>query len=70
MRCQQMGIGITLNPMTITTAEVYSAVTTILRKSLYKQNMRVLQRQALTLPRLCVSQLMTTIESRRHAGPE
>jgi UDP:flavonoid glycosyltransferase YjiC (YdhE family) len=72
-RCTELGLGVTHNPLTVTAGEVHTSVTKMLGESSYKNQMRALQRRALALPPLNVSNLMpaatrTRGKERIHAG--
>jgi UDP:flavonoid glycosyltransferase YjiC (YdhE family) len=57
-RCAELGLGVTLDPLTVTTADVYTSVTEMLRRPTYKKQMRALQRKALALPPLNAPELI------------
>jgi UDP:flavonoid glycosyltransferase YjiC (YdhE family) len=61
-RCAELGLGVTLDPLTVTSADVYTTVADMLRRSSYKKQMRALQRKALALPPLNVSKLIPADE--------
>jgi UDP:flavonoid glycosyltransferase YjiC (YdhE family) len=60
-RCAELGLGVTLDPLTVTSADVYTSVADMLRRSSYKKQMRALQRRALALPPLNVSNFIPAV---------
>jgi UDP:flavonoid glycosyltransferase YjiC (YdhE family) len=68
-RCTELGLGVTHDPLTVTTADVHASVSEMLRSPSYKKQMRALQRRALALPPLSVSKLMPdAVQVQRYAA--